>query len=93
VKPAEVKRNMRQSGEYRLAVNAIKDGDIADGFKRLDDLGWIREIASDDRDRQLRGRLRRFGLEGPNGPGDFSDARRRGSDHRGNSPRPNAATR
>ena len=53
LKAAEVKENMRQAGDYRLAVNAISEGHIAEGFKRLDDLGWIREIPDDERDRQL----------------------------------------
>lgn len=53
LKPAEVKENMRQAGDYRLAVNAVSEGRIAEGFKRLDDLGWIREIRDDERDRQL----------------------------------------
>jgi conjugative relaxase-like TrwC/TraI family protein len=53
LKPAEVKENMRQAGDYRLAVNAISEGRIGEGFKRLDDLHWIREIPDDERDRQL----------------------------------------
>jgi ATP-dependent exoDNAse (exonuclease V) alpha subunit len=53
LKPAEVKENMRQSGDYRSAVTAISDGRIAEGFKRLDDLKWIREIPDDRRDHQL----------------------------------------
>ena len=53
LKPADVKENMRQTGDYRAAVNAISEGRIADGFKRLDDLKWIREISDDRRDQQL----------------------------------------
>jgi conjugative relaxase-like TrwC/TraI family protein len=53
LKPAEVKENMRQSGDYRAAVNAIAEGRVAEGFKRLDDLKWIREIGDDRRDHQL----------------------------------------
>jgi conjugative relaxase-like TrwC/TraI family protein len=54
LKPAELKENRRQeSGDYRQAVNAVSEGRVADGFKRLDGLGWIREIANADRDRQL----------------------------------------
>jgi conjugative relaxase-like TrwC/TraI family protein len=54
LKPAELKQNRRQeTTDYRLAVNAISEGRIGDGFKRIDDLGWIREIPDGDRDRQL----------------------------------------
>jgi hypothetical protein len=53
LKPAEVKENMRQAGDYLAAVNAISDGRIGEGFKRLDDLKWIREIPDDRRDHQL----------------------------------------
>jgi ATP-dependent exoDNAse (exonuclease V) alpha subunit len=54
LKPAELKQNRRQeSADYLLAVNAISEGRIGDGFKRIDDLGWIREIPDTDRDRQL----------------------------------------
>jgi conjugative relaxase-like TrwC/TraI family protein len=53
LKPAEVKENMRQAGDYRAAVNAIAEGRVVDGFKRLDDLKWIREIPDDQRDHQL----------------------------------------
>jgi conjugative relaxase-like TrwC/TraI family protein len=51
--PAEVKENMRQAGDYRAAVNAISEGRVAEGFKRLDDLKWIREIPDDERDPRL----------------------------------------
>jgi predicted ATPase len=51
--PAEVKENMRQAGDYRSAVNAISKGRVAEGFKRLDDLKWIREIPDDERDHRL----------------------------------------
>jgi hypothetical protein len=54
LKPADLKRNMRQeAGDYRLAVDAISEGRVAEGFKRLDDLKWIREIPDDQRDHQL----------------------------------------
>lgn len=50
---AEVRDIVRQSGEYREAVAAIGRGDIGDGFGRLDRLGWIEEVASEDRHRRL----------------------------------------
>jgi conjugative relaxase-like TrwC/TraI family protein len=51
--PAEVKEIKRQSGDYKAAVEALSEGRVAEGFKRLDDLHWVREIPDDERDRQL----------------------------------------
>ncbi len=51
--PAEVKEIKRQSGAYKETVKALSEGRVADGFKGLDDLGWVREIPDEDRDRQL----------------------------------------
>ncbi len=51
--PAEVKEIKRQSGDYKAAVKALSEGRVAEGFKRLDDLGWVREIPDIERDRQL----------------------------------------
>jgi conjugative relaxase-like TrwC/TraI family protein len=51
--PAEVKEIKRQSGEYKAAIKALSEGRVADGFKRLDDLKWVREIPDGERDRQL----------------------------------------
>jgi conjugative relaxase-like TrwC/TraI family protein len=51
--PAEVKEIKRQSGAYKDAVKALSEGRVAEGFKTLDDLCWIREIPDDERDRQL----------------------------------------
>ena len=53
VKPAEVKEIQRQSGAYKEAVKALGEGRTAEGFKRLDDLGWVKEIADDERYRAL----------------------------------------
>jgi conjugative relaxase-like TrwC/TraI family protein len=53
--PAQVKEIVRQSSGYKSAIKALSEGRMADGFKRLDGLGWVREIADDDRDRQLAG--------------------------------------
>jgi conjugative relaxase-like TrwC/TraI family protein len=50
---AEVKEIKRQSGQYKEAVKALSEGRVEDGFRRLDDLGAIREIPDADRDRQL----------------------------------------
>lgn len=44
----------RQQGAYREAVTLLSQGNVADGFEKLDELGFIREIANDDlRNRQL----------------------------------------
>lgn len=51
--PAEVKQIQRQSGEYKAAVKALSEGRAEEGFRRLDDLKWVREIPDDRRDAQL----------------------------------------
>ncbi|QDU45223.1 Multifunctional conjugation protein TraI [Symmachiella dynata] len=51
--PAEVKEIQRQCGSYKAAVKALSEGNAAVGLDRLDDLGWVHEIADDQRDRQL----------------------------------------
>ena len=51
--PAEVKEIKRQSGDYKEAVKALSEGRVAEGFKRLDDLKWIKEIGDEDRYRQM----------------------------------------
>lgn len=53
LKPAAVKEIQRQSGEYKLAVKALSEGRVSEGFGRLDALGWIREIPGDERHRQM----------------------------------------
>jgi conjugative relaxase-like TrwC/TraI family protein len=53
VRPAEVKEIVRQSSGYKSAVEALSEGRMADGLKRLDDLGWVREIPDGERDRRL----------------------------------------
>jgi conjugative relaxase-like TrwC/TraI family protein len=49
IKPAEVKEIQRQTGRYKAAIKAISEGKAGEGFARLDDLGWIREIANVER--------------------------------------------
>jgi conjugative relaxase-like TrwC/TraI family protein len=51
--PAEIKDIMRQKGAYKLAVQALSDGRTEEGFRQLDALGWVREVADDDRYRVL----------------------------------------
>ena len=45
LKPAEVTAVVRQSGDYRQAVELLASGDAAGGFDRLDTLGAIRQVA------------------------------------------------
>jgi conjugative relaxase-like TrwC/TraI family protein len=47
--PAEIKDIQRQKGAYRDAVKALADGRTKQGFAELDRLGWIREVAGDER--------------------------------------------
>jgi ATP-dependent exoDNAse (exonuclease V) alpha subunit len=49
VVPAEVKEIKRQAGEYKEAVELLSEGRTAEGFDRLDRLGWIRELPFDER--------------------------------------------
>ncbi|MGH7193552.1 MAG: ATP-dependent DNA helicase, partial [Candidatus Saccharimonadales bacterium] len=53
VKPAEVREIQRQQGAYKEAVRGLSEGRTADGFKALDALGWVKEIADDERYRLL----------------------------------------
>jgi len=51
--PAEVKEIKRQSGAYKEAVKSLAEGHAAEGFKRLDELGWVREIDHEERYKQM----------------------------------------
>jgi conjugative relaxase-like TrwC/TraI family protein len=51
--PAEVKEIQRQAGAYKAAVKALSEGNYAEGFDRLDRLGWVREIPVGKRYQQL----------------------------------------
>ncbi len=51
--PAEIKEIQRQKERYKAAIENLSEGRTAKGFKRLDDLGWIREIDDEHRDRAL----------------------------------------
>ncbi len=44
LRPAQVHTIQRQSGDYKKAVAALADGDLEEGFDRLDALKWIKEI-------------------------------------------------
>jgi hypothetical protein len=48
--PASVTEIKRQThGGYKAAVAALSEGRTAEGFDRLDALGWVREVADDER--------------------------------------------
>ena len=67
VVPVEVKEIQRQSGAYKQAVAALAEGRTADGFRQLDQLGWIKEVA-DDGERYARlsaDYVARTGADGP----------------------------
>ncbi|HUY88244.1 MAG TPA: MobF family relaxase [Pirellulales bacterium] len=49
VKPAEVREIQRQKGAYKEAVKALGEGRTAEGFRALDELGWVKEVADDER--------------------------------------------
>jgi conjugative relaxase-like TrwC/TraI family protein len=53
VKTADVTEIQRQKDRYKQAVKALSEGRTGEGFKRLDELGWIRQIPDEDRYRQL----------------------------------------
>ena len=53
IKPAEVKEIQRQKDEYKLAVKALADGKVAEGFARLDGLNWIHELPDEERYKRL----------------------------------------
>jgi conjugative relaxase-like TrwC/TraI family protein len=49
VHSAEIREIQRQKGEYREAVRALSEGDVEAGIRRLDRLGWVRELPDDER--------------------------------------------
>jgi conjugative relaxase-like TrwC/TraI family protein len=51
--PAEVKEIQRQSGDYKAAVRALSEGNAAEGLRRLDALGWVREAPHAQRYQQM----------------------------------------
>lgn len=46
---AVVRTIRRQRGQYREAVQLLSDGRTVDGFDRLDELGWVKEVPDDQR--------------------------------------------
>ena len=53
--PAEIKAIQRQTGAYKQAVAALSEGRTEQGFKQLDQLGWIEEVPDGERYKQLAG--------------------------------------
>jgi conjugative relaxase-like TrwC/TraI family protein len=55
VPTAEVTEIQRQKGhrQYKQAIEALAEGRTAEGFDRIDSLGWIHEIPTSERYRQL----------------------------------------
>lgn len=51
--PAEVTQIRRQSGEYKRAIEALSRGQAAEGFDRLDQLGFVSELPDDQRYQKL----------------------------------------
>lgn len=51
--PAEIKEIMRQKDDYKRAVSALSEGRVGEGFQRLDDMGWVREVATAERYKAL----------------------------------------
>lgn len=49
LQPAEIKEIQRQKDRYKAAIKDLSDGKTKQGFHRLDELGWIREVDDDDR--------------------------------------------
>ena len=50
---AEVTEIVRQKGDYKKAAKALSEGRTGDGFAVLDRLGWIKQVADEDRNSQL----------------------------------------
>jgi conjugative relaxase-like TrwC/TraI family protein len=53
LKPAEIKEIQRQRDQYKQAVKALSDGDVSEGLRRLDILGWVRELPEEGRNHEL----------------------------------------
>lgn len=51
--PAELREIRRQKGDYKMAVAALAEGRTDDGFRLLDRMGWVREVASAERHKAL----------------------------------------
>jgi ATP-dependent exoDNAse (exonuclease V) alpha subunit len=50
---AEVTEILRQQGDYKKVAEALSEGRTDEAFEELDKLGWIKQVADADRDKQL----------------------------------------
>jgi ATP-dependent exoDNAse (exonuclease V) alpha subunit len=50
---AEVSEILRQQADYKKAAQAFSEGRTEEGFKELNRLGWIKQVADSDRYKQL----------------------------------------
>ncbi len=51
--PAEIKEILRQRDQYKHAVQDLSEERVTEGFRKLDDMGWVREVSDADRYRVL----------------------------------------
>jgi conjugative relaxase-like TrwC/TraI family protein len=49
VPSVEVSEILRQQGDYKKAVHLLSEGKTEEGFDELDRLGWVREVADEER--------------------------------------------
>jgi hypothetical protein len=47
--PAHVREIQRQKGQYKEAIKFLSQGNVREGYDLLDDLGWVREVSTEDR--------------------------------------------
>jgi ATP-dependent exoDNAse (exonuclease V) alpha subunit len=53
LKVAEVTEILRQQGDYKKVAEALSEGRTEEAFAELDKLGWIKQVADSDRNKQL----------------------------------------
>jgi hypothetical protein len=46
---SEIRTIQRQKGAYKQAITALSEGRTEDGFRELDELGWVKEVSDDER--------------------------------------------
>ena len=51
--PPRSKKSSASRANIRKRCRALAEGHATEGFKRLDDLGWVREIPQDERYKQM----------------------------------------
>ena len=52
---AEVTDILRQRGDYKKVARALSEGRTGQAFEKLEELGWIKEVADEDRYKELAG--------------------------------------